>query len=512
MSGHLARAGVALTAIAILFLIGATPIFAHPLGNTSVNLYERIQVGAQEFRIRFVLDVAEFPALREKDFSDTNDDGDVDENEATAYLNGFWEYLQPRLILTVDDQALPLTRVSQELTFPEGQGGLQLMRAVYDLSAEQPIQVAGGEATAVLTETTFEGVPGWHEIIVQSGTGVSLLSSTVPETDLTNELTNYPAEMLTAPISVREATFTYRVDQPAASAPPATPTAESPSPEPGPSNPTDGPRPTDPMVALLGQRLDTFSTIVGLFLAAMLGAIHALTPGHGKTLVAAYLVGSRANVSHGLWLGGTVAVTHTAGIFVLGAATLAFTELVVPEQVVSWLAVATGMLIVGLGMIFVWRAQQLRVAMAPAHGGGGRPPRSARGNAKHGHSHGPGQPYHNHDHELTPELKRRDVALLGVVGGLVPSGSALILLLSAIALNEVVYGLLLIVAFGLGMAAVLIGISTGIVFLRRSPVMAWERWRDPRLRPVAEWLPTVSGLVVVALGLFLTLDALRNLR
>jgi ABC-type nickel/cobalt efflux system permease component RcnA len=88
----------------------------------------------------------------------------------------------------------------------------------------------------------------------------------------------------------------------------------------------------------------------------------------------------------------------------------------------------------------------------------------------------------------------------------------LILLLSSIALNEVLYGLLLIVAFGLGMAAVLIGITTGIVLMRRTPFMGWERWRDPRLRTIAVWLPTISGLIVVALGVYLTLEAFRNLR
>jgi ABC-type nickel/cobalt efflux system permease component RcnA len=178
---------------------------------------------------------------------------------------------------------------------------------------------------------------------------------------------------------------------------------------------------------------------------------------------------------------------------------------------------------VALGAIFVWRAQQIRASFEPPPVVAGKSKRAARG--RDGHSHGglgshshSGSHSHNHgdqpdhEHDTTPQLQRRDVAILGIVGGLVPSGSALILLLSSIALNEVLYGLLLIVAFGLGMAAVLIGITTGVVLMRSTPVMGWERWRGSRLQALASWLPTISGLVVVALGFYLTLDALRNLR
>ena len=508
------RLTVSLTMAMFVLFLQTLNAFAHPLGNVSVNVYERVEINASQLSIRFVLDVAEFPALREKGFADTNDDDVVDEQEATAYLDGFWDYLQQLLILTANDQALPLTRVAQELSFPPGQGGLQLMRAVYDLTAPQPEHAPGETINATLTETTFEGVQGWHEVVIRAGSGVTLIDSSVPDTDVTNELTVYPEDMLLTPLSVREATFAYRIDEPSATSAPATEPPATAAPSEGPAA---GPRPTDPMVALLGNRLDLLSSFVGLLLATFLGAVHALTPGHGKTLVAAYLVGSRADIRHGFFLGGTVAVTHTAGIFVLGLATLAFTELIVPEQIVSWLAVATGVLIVVLGAIFVWRAQQLRVdmeAITTATAGSTRKDRSKR------HSHGPGGAHshdHDHDHDddahsVTPQLQRRDVAILGIVGGLVPSGSALILLLSSIALGEVAYGLLLIVAFGLGMAAVLIGITVGIVLLRRTPVMSWERWRSPRLRTVAVWLPTVSGLIVVALGLFLTLEALSNLR
>src|SRR4029079_5260592 len=100
---------------------------------------------------------------------------------------------------------LPLHRLGQRLSFPPGQGGLLLMRAEYDLSAAQPAHAAGSVVAASLTEKAFEGVPGWHEMIVRPATGVTLVESSVPQTDVTNELTAYPPQMLTAPLSVREA-------------------------------------------------------------------------------------------------------------------------------------------------------------------------------------------------------------------------------------------------------------------------------------------------------------------
>ncbi len=493
-------------------LLPSAPAAAHPLGNVSVNLYERVEIGAQEILIHFVLDIAEFPALREMEFADTNDDEAVDAAEATAYLDGFWEYLQPNLQLTVDGQLLTLERRAQELTFPPGQGGLSLMRAVYQLAAAQPAPSPDEQLSATLVETAFQGVQGWHEMVVRPGAGVSLVESSVPQTDVTDELRVYPTEMLNEPLSVREAAFTYQIVESSATASPAPTASEEPS---GTHQPQ---RPTDPMVALLGQRLDLQSSVLGLLLAAGLGAVHAVTPGHGKTLVAAYLVGTRAKISQGLWLGGTVAVTHTAGIFVLGIATLLFTELIIPEQIVAWLSVITGALIAGLGALYVWRSQQLRAQlMIPNPAVRSSRAASARKRQRtHGHLHPHDHVLQNHHYQedaadITPHLKRRDVAILGIVGGLVPSGSALLLLLSAVALGEVAYGLLLVIAFGMGMAVVLITISSGIVLLRRTPLMAWERWRSPHLRSVATWLPTVSGLIVVALGLFLTFEALRNL-
>jgi ABC-type nickel/cobalt efflux system permease component RcnA len=262
-------------------------------------------------------------------------------------------------------------------------------------------------------------------------------------------------------------------------------------------------------VALLGPSPTLAALVLGVFVAMGLGAAHAISPGHGKTLVAAYVIGSRANLGHALWLGITVAVTHTAGVLILGVVTFAFTELLVPERVVGWLSVAAGLMIIALGATLIWRAWAITHAFT--------------GTAQHhGHTHthdGGHEDVHDHHEHVegphspgSPALRRRDVALLGIIGGLIPSTSALLLLLSSVSLGHVGFGIVLIVAFGLGMALILAGISGGIVLLRHSRLLAWERWRDPRMASLGRMLPLVSGVLVIGFGILLTLQAVSAVR
>jgi nickel/cobalt exporter len=499
------------------------PAVAHPLGNTSVNVYERVEIAPESIHIRFVLDVSEIPAVKEKEFADTNDDGIVDQTESDAYLDGLWVYVAPKLILVVNDAPLLLTPIRQTLSFPPGQGGLTLMRAVYDVSATHPVESAGSRMDATLTETTFEGVPGWHEIIVQASAGSSIVESNVPADDITDELTTYPPDRLSDPLSVRQAAFSYTLDAGSVAPSPSTihPSGASTA-TPTTNVPAPGSRPPeDPLVALVGAQMSLFAMVAAIGVALALGALHALSPGHGKTLVAAYLIGTRADLRQAVGLGLTVAVTHTAGVFVLGVATYLATEWLIPDRIVRGLSVATGMLILALGGLLVWRALRSR-SLAGGHVHVASHDHDHDHDHDHGASHGQGRQQRARKRRRRPQaddvaapliasptLRRRDVAALGVVGGLIPSGSALLLLLSSIALGQTALGMVLILAFGVGMALVLAGISTGVVLMRQSPLMGWERWRDPRLARVARLIPVASGVVVIAFGLFLTYDAWR---
>jgi ABC-type nickel/cobalt efflux system permease component RcnA len=534
-----------LLAAAALLIAAPLPAAAHPLGDSSVNAYDRVEVAGDGIHVRYVLDVSERIALEEQRFADTNDDGTVDSPEATVYLDAQWlQYLQPKLVLVVAGQALRLTRDAQELSFPAGQGGLPLLRAVYDLTAPLPAVAPGGVLDGSLAETTFDNLPGWHEIVVRQGAGAALLESSVPAEDLTNELRTYPADRLGNPLNVRFASFRFSVaagaspsipgGSPGPSASPGASASLPPSPLPSPvasasaspagASPapgTGGGHGTDPLVALVDGDLSGVAILGAILVALGLGALHAVSPGHGKTLIAAYVMGTRAHVAQGAWLGLTVAATHTAGVFLLGVATYLATEWIIPDRIVSWLSVATGLLILGLGAILVWRAWATRrVISGHEHGAHGGHEHGHDQGAQGGHEHGRDQraadghehPHAGHAHLALPTLRHRDVAALGIVGGLVPSGSALLLLLSSIALGQVALGVVLIVAFGAGMAIVLAGISMGVVLLRRSSFERRGRWRDPRLARLASAVPVVSGLVVIAFGLVVTVQALASLR
>jgi ABC-type nickel/cobalt efflux system permease component RcnA len=243
--------------------------------------------------------------------------------------------------------------------------------------------------------------------------------------------------------------------------------------------------------------------LVGLLVAAGLGAAHALSPGHGKTLVAAYLVGSRGTAGQAVALGLTVAATHTVGVLVLGAVILVAGELLLPEAVIGWLTVISGGLMALLGGGLLLRALRGRRGHGHTHGPAGHV-------HPHAHSHGRGRPHLHATPASTDGVTLRGIALLGVAGGLVPSASALIVLLAAVTTGRLIFGLGLIAAFGLGMAMVLGGLAVATTLAR-----GWlDRHvsTDGRLARVAAGIvPIGSGAVVLGIGLLIAVRAAVSL-
>jgi ABC-type nickel/cobalt efflux system permease component RcnA len=218
--------------------------------------------------------------------------------------------------------------------------------------------------------------------------------------------------------------------------------------------------------------------LVSLLVAAFWGAAHALTPGHGKALVAGYLVGTRGRPRHALALGATVTATHTAGVFGLGLVTLGLSTVVVPEQLYPWLTLVSGVLVVAVGAGVLLRRA-----------------RAARGHQDHHH--------HPHDHHHgDDDIDTRGILGIGAAAGLLPCPSALVVLLSAIALHKLAFGLALIVAFSLGLAATITTIGLVAVLARR----AFGRARLDG--PVIRALPALSAAVIVVVGLVITVQAL----
>jgi ABC-type nickel/cobalt efflux system permease component RcnA len=267
--------------------------------------------------------------------------------------------------------------------------------------------------------------------------------------------------------------------------------------------------------------------VVGALVAVMVwGAGHALTPGHGKTIVAAYLIGSRSTPLHALYLGLTVTLTHTLGVFALGIVALFASQYVLPEQLYPWLGAVSGLIVVGLGVMLFWRrVRPLLVRHEHDH---------RRGTHRHGHdhpnhphahahlhNHGHGHPHghehhhtHNHEHghsHLPPgadgsPVTWRSLLGLGISGGLLPCPSALVLLVTAVSINRAALGMVLVVAFSLGLAGVLT--MVGLLFVKGSQLVQ----RAPGVATWGQLMPAGSAIVIMAIGVCLTAEAVSRLQ
>ncbi len=228
-----------------------------------------------------------------------------------------------------------------------------------------------------------------------------------------------------------------------------------------------------------------------LAMAFFLGAAHALTPGHGKTIVAAYLVGTRGRLRDAFWLGGIVTFTHTASVFVLGLATLYASQQVALDRIFPWLSLASGALVAGIGIWLLWT--RLRGSVHHHH-------------HDHNHSRSHDHPHHHdheHDHYRHHEGKG-SLFSLGVSGGLVPCPEALVVLMLSITLRKLAFGLLLLVAFSFGLAAVLIAIGSAMVMA--GPMLT----RFTGENRLVKALPVGSAVVVTLLGAGLVWEAAQQ--
>lgn len=482
--------------VAVLAFARPPATSAHPLGNFTINLYTRLVVAGDRLLIRHVMDMAEIPTFAERQQMDLNADGAISPDERAAYLAGRGAEILSGLSVRVGGDRVAPSVTASQLSFPVGQGGLPTMRLVHDLSLPIVIPADGGLGVTV-TETGFADRVGWHEIVVQAGSGARVVSSSVPATDRSNELRAYPQDALTSPLDVRTAQVTVA----AAGVGGVT--------QLGSSSGLARRGSDDPLASLLGGELSPGVVVLAVLLAAGLGAAHAVSPGHGKTLVAAYLVGSSGGRRHAATLGLTVAAAHTAGVFLLGAITLAAGALFVPERVIAWLSLVSGVLVIGLGAGLLVRAAGRRGIDAAGHVHGDTHAHGNTGPHGHPHPHRNLAPEAGRDSQLdhAAPLRRRNVIALGLAGGLVPSASALIVMLVAVSSGRLLFGLALIAAFGAGMALVLAGLAVATTFVRGALARHSGPSASPLARRAAAALPLASGLTVLVAGLVLTIGA-----
>jgi ABC-type nickel/cobalt efflux system permease component RcnA len=494
------RRGILLTVVSLAGLM-ATPqcSTAHPLGNFSISHYTGIHLDPAGIELRYIIDMAEIPTFQEIQATKLALQGNVAELE--AYLAEKVEALVNGLILEVNGQRLSLQAEACEVLFPPGAGGLPTLKMAITYRA-----VLGDGALVSLNElryrdTNFAGRAGWKEIIATAGQGVMLLQSSVPERDRSRALSDYPTDLLNSPPQDLEAHVVFA---------------------PGGGDVAAGTsqRRIEPARLEVNRQATTSSSfgdlvmtqqlsfgivLLASIVAAGLGAFHALEPGHGKTVVAAYLVGSKGTAWHALLLGLIVTGTHTVGVYLLGAVTLFASRYVVPERLYPWLGVISGLIIAVLGGALFLRRYAASAAQhdhVPAH----RHPHRSWG---HHHTHeAAGPPVHHHGsqahhHPVPAKVSQRELLALGVTGGIVPCPAALVVLLSALSMHRVGFGLLLIVAFSLGLAAVLI--ATGILMVYARRVMV--RFQGEGVL-ITRWLPLTSAAVITVFGVAIVVQSL----
>ncbi|MGW1957385.1 nickel transporter [Streptomyces sp. NPDC001920] len=561
----LASAAAVLTTTCALALFAAPAASAHPLGNFTVNRYDGLVAAPGELRVHHVEDLAEIPATQAKP--------DIEKAGMAGWARQRCEEAARGSEVTVDGRTVDLALNGSHARVRPGQAGLDTLRVECRLTAPLPEKAA---VAVGFRGAGAEAGPGWREITAR-GDRMTLAGSDVPKESLSGELTEYPEELLSSPADTRSASLRVRPGGPAlADEEPAAPGSSV-----LPRGADRWTRALDDLVSR--QDLTAGFAALALVIAVFLGAMHALAPGHGKTIMAAVATarGGQARLKDVLPLAASVTVTHTLGVVALGVLITAGSA--AAPSVITWLGIASGVLVALAGVTLVRRAWHIRGhGHAHAHGHGhshthdgpdGHPHHHAdhthahehnhdhdHGHShehapqrepvlvtahahtaskapvpapgprhEHGHSHAPdstSEPAHphphphphshshshgllththggfTHTHSTAPTL--RGTILLGFAGGLVPSPSAVVVLVGAAALGKAWFGLLLVVAYGVGLALTLTAAGFAVVKLGTGVTRLMDRRPRWTAHPVTTFLrrtaPLGSALLVVLLG------------
>ena len=470
--------------------------FAHPMGNFSINHYSKIKIEPSSIEIRYLIDMAEIPTFQEMRESEIGPT--AGKAITTRYLEKQGKLLMEGLALKSDGEAIRLDTISRRIVFADGAGGLPTMKLAFVFRGK--IGSAAALHKLSYVDNNFSGRAGWKEMIVV-GNGGTIMESSATATDRSHELSNYSSDLLNSPPQQLSALVDFRISPMAAPirkphpAPVAHKIAAAIS---APLPAANTPRSRFTQLISTQANLSFWFLLSAALIAAGLGALHALEPGHGKTVVAAYLVGSRGTPKHAVLLGFVVTAAHTAGVYLLGAATLYASRYIVPDQLYPWLGAISGLSVAALG-IFIFLSHWT--------GESGE------------HSHVPGE---SHSHWLLSMFRKaapsvspktvnrpmslRELCMLGITGGIVPCPAALVVLLSAFSLHRIGFGLFLITAFSLGLAAVLVIVGLTMVYAKRA-MSSRMGTGGAALR----YLPFLSSACMVLLGVGITASAVAPL-
>lgn len=468
---------------ALGLLLWAPAASAHPLGNFTVNRYSALLVSTDDAVVDHVVDLAEVPTAQLGDKID--DLPALSQDQCTQATDD--------LRLSVDDAPVPLSVASADASLRPGQGGLPVLRIECRLRAALPVLREGSEV--VLTDESFGGQIGWREVVAR-GDGVALVESDVPTDTSSDRLASYPKDLLSSPLDVRSAHLVVRPGGPPGSLPGAEAAEPQASTLPGGALADL----TDRVSGLLDQS-GLWVGLLALVGSVGLGAVHAVAPGHGKTVMAFYLTQRRErSVRAALSVGTTVTAAHTVSVLALGVI-VSMATTVVPADLYPWFTLTSGLLLLALGIALLRSAVQTGGhGHGHGHGGGhshedgdghgsgheyvavhahasaphGHAPQGHASDGHAAHSHAP-QSHAPHGHDTEPlaggvlvlaepaerqparglASGRLGLVALGLAGGLVPSPSALLLFLAALLAGRPWFGVVMVVSFGAGMALTL---------------------------------------------------------
>jgi ABC-type nickel/cobalt efflux system permease component RcnA len=476
---------VALT-LGIVAASAATPAAAHPLGNFTINHLSKIAVERDRVNVRYVLDMAEIPTFAAMRARDPN--GRLDAQGLRAWARDEGTAIAPELALTVDGARADLSVDAVRANTRRGAGGLPTLYFVAALHAP----LGPGAHALSYSDRSYEGRLGWKDVVV------------TPAGEPTHELTAYPNALLGSPRGVTTADLGIAASGAVTvrAARTATDAANAPAPSAFRSN---------QLSDMLAKGTGSIPfVLLTLLVAVALGALHALEPGHGKTLLAVSLVGARATAGQAAILAGALTVAHTAGVLALGIAIIAFKNYFVPENIYPWITLLSGIAIAVIGARAVARQIVARRPFAHAHHHG----HSHAHDHEHVHEHHPHERHpHAHDHGDAQTHTHDDVeharshAIPGeaplrfgptvwaaMSGGIAPCPAALVVLFAALAQNALTYGIVVIVFFSLGLATTLTGLGVGVV---RSATWLSSR---PQFNVLVRYGPLASATIIALIG------------
>lgn len=467
----LAHSAIALIALVVLLCL-TQPVSAHPADE--INERDLVHLNADGMTVEMTVSAGALTLRRPWADADTNGDGVLDAQEQEAY----GAMLARGMLLTTDGVPTPLAYVP---------GTLAMKTTLRDFTLQ------GADATGATVfarfVAPFDGLGAPHEV-------------TITVEHYTHVDYGRPADLYpdaAAPIGIiiqGGADVALRVTTTPGGA--ITP----PRALPPPSNPNHR------SVAALQRFVRVPAaglsfTLTGLAVAMLLGALHALTPGHGKTLVAAYMIGSRGRIRDAVTLGGVVTITHTGSVIAVGVVMLVGSHAFAPDRFLPWIELAGSLSIIGLGIALLpSRVSSARLSGRRARSQPSAAPRIEEHEHEHEHEDGTrhthgwfGSASHVHPPLATHDF--RSLLMLGVGGGIVPCPDALAILLIAVAAGHIITGLIIILGFSVGLAAVLTGLGILLTTVRAT-----------RLAPgrligafgISRWLPVASAVMIVAIG------------